>query len=200
MLPNYYGNAYSIYQRYLDWKRKGIWEDLFKYVQVESSAQYMIDSTIIRANHCSAGYKKNTQEEECLGRSRGGYGTKVHVLTEGEGKPVVIILTPGNDHDITQAKNLTKDLRNTTVIADKGYDSQEYVETLLKNNCKAVIPSRSSNKIQREIDRNTYKQRHHIENFFSKIKCFRRICTRFDKTASSYISWWHIASFFILSR
>ncbi|MDR2075238.1 MAG: transposase [Holosporales bacterium] len=97
------------------------------------------------------------------------------------------ILIPGNSHDITQAENLTKNLRDTTIIADKGYDSQEFAEHLLNNNCEVVIPSRCTNKNQRTINRNTYKQRHYIENFFSKIKYFRRVCTRFDKTASSYI-------------
>jgi transposase len=200
MLPDYYGNHYSIYQRYLDWKENGIWERLFRHMRHNISKQCMIDSTSIRANQCSAGYGKHSQEEQCLGRSRGGYGTKVHVLTDGEGNPMMFILTPGNNHDVTQAENLTREIKDTTVIADKGYDSQEFVDYLHKNNCEVVIPSRCNNKIQRGIDKNTYKQRHYIENFFSKIKCFRRICTRFDKTASSYISWWHIASFFILLR
>jgi transposase len=200
MLPDYYGNHYSIYQRYLDWEKRDIWRKMFEYMRIQSSKCCMLDSTNIRANQCAAGYKKNSQEEQCLGRSRGGFGTKVHVLTDGEGNPMMFILTPGNNHDITQAENLTKELKDTVVIADKGYDSQEFVDYLHKNNCEVVIPSRCNNKIQRIIDKDTYKGRHYIENFFSKIKYFRRVCTRYDKTASSYISWWYIASFFILLR
>jgi transposase len=200
MLPDYYGNCYSIYQRFLDWKNKGIWEGLFKYLQKNNGKQYMIDSTTIRANQCAAGYKKNSQEEECLGRSRGGYGTKVHVITDEDGNPIEFILTPGNKHDITQAEVLTKNIKDTTIIADKRYDSHDFEEFLHKNNCEVVIPSRKTNRAQRNIDMNIYKLRHFIENFFSKTKCFRRICTRFDKTASSYITWWYFASSIILLR
>lgn len=100
------------------------------------------------------------------------------------------ILTPGNNHDITHAENLTKNLRDTTIIADKGYDSQVFEGFLLKSNWNIVIPSRKTNKKQREIyiNKDTYKLRHFIETLFSKIKYFRRIFTRFDTSVSSYIS------------
>jgi hypothetical protein len=63
----------------LDWKKRGIWEKMFGYIKIQ---------LILGLINSSAGYKKNSQEEQCLGRSRGGYGTKVHVLTDGEGNPL----------------------------------------------------------------------------------------------------------------
>ena len=72
-------------------------------------------------------------------------------------------LTAGQRNDITQAGNLTKDVQNTTVIGDKGYDSSAFVESLENNGYKIVIPPKSNRKVQREYDQHTYKERHLIE-------------------------------------
>ncbi|AZL16105.1 transposase [Rickettsiales endosymbiont of Stachyamoeba lipophora] len=79
----------------------------------------MIDSTIVRAHACSAGYYESSQDQEALGRSKGGFTTKIHALVDALGNPLKFILTPGQKNDITQAENLTKDIVNTTIIADK---------------------------------------------------------------------------------
>ena len=200
MLPDEYGNCFSIFQRFLYWKKLGIWEKLFKHLQDSDGEYYMIDSTIVRANQCSAGYHKNSQEKECLGRSVGGFSTKIHALCDALGNPVDFILTPGNNHDVTEAINLTKNLRNTKLIADKGYDSQDFIDFLKENNCEYVIPPRSNRTTPRDYDKFIYKARHLIENFFSKLKWFRRVFSRFDKTASSYISFVQFAASIILLR
>src|SRR5262245_37824254 len=72
--------------------------------------------------------KKGGAEGEALGRSRGGFGTKVHTAVNGLGLPVKIALTPGQDADVTQARTLLADLPFEVVIADKGYDSQAVVD------------------------------------------------------------------------
>jgi transposase len=133
----------------------------------------MIDGSIIRANQCAAGYSRESNEN--LGRSCGGFSTKIHALVDALGNPVKFIISPGNEHDITRAEELTKDLKDTKILGDKGYDSQPFVDFLGKSNCEALIPSRSNCKKKREIDKYVYKERHLVENFFSKIKHFRRI-------------------------
>ncbi len=67
------------------------------------------------------------------------------------------------------------------MIADKGYDSSAFVESLENKRCEIVIPPKSNRKVQREYDKHTYKERHLIECLFGKIKHFRRIFSRFDK-------------------
>ena len=200
MLPDEYGNCFSIFQRFLYWKKLGIWGKLFIHLQDPDGEYYMIDSTIVRANQCSAGYRKNSQEDDCLGRSVGGFSTKIHALCDALGNPVDFILTPGNNHDVTEAKNLTKNLVDTMIIADKGYDSQEFIDFLKSNNCECVIPPRSNRSTTRTYDKFIYKTRHLIENFFSKLKYFRAVFSRFAKTSDSYISFLHFASSIILLR
>ncbi|WP_342259458.1 transposase [Candidatus Tisiphia endosymbiont of Metellina segmentata] len=96
----------------------------------------------------------------------------------------MLIITIG----ITQAGNLTQDVQNMTVIADKGYDSSAFVESLENKGCKIVIPPKSNRKVQREYDKHTYKERYLIECLFGKIKHFRRIFSRFDKASATFLA------------
>jgi transposase len=199
MLPLEYGNCFTIYQRFLRWKKRGVWEAMFEHFKDYIDEEYfMIDGTVIRANQSAAGYKKESKED--LGRSCGGFSTKIHALVDALGNPVKFILSPGNDHDVTHAEELTKDLENTAVLGDKGYDSKKLVDFLEAKHCVAIIPSRSNSKEKREIDKHVYKERHLVENFFSRIKCFRRVFSRFCKTSSSFMSFLQFAEAIIWLR
>ncbi|WP_265039251.1 IS5 family transposase [Wolbachia endosymbiont (group A) of Yponomeuta plumbellus] len=183
LLAEIYGNYRSIHRRFKKWCEKGIWERLYKYTQDPDLEVHMIDGTIIRAHACSAGYKKNSGGQEALGRSRGGFSTKIHALVDALGNPLKFMLTPGQRNDITQAEALTENISNSTIVADKGYDSNTFITNLKSKGCKVVIPPKRNRKMQREYDKHVYKERHLIECFFGKIKHFRRIFSRFDKTA-----------------
>jgi transposase len=149
----------------------------------------MMDATIIRANQCSAGYKKGSNE--ALARSCGGFSTKVRALVDALGNPVKFVLTGGNEHEITQAEELVKDLQNTSVLADKGYDLKDFAKFLQTNGCIAVIPSKTNQKKKKDIDRYLYKERYLVEFFFNKMKFFRRLASRFCKSASSFLAFLH---------
>ena len=97
-------------------------------------------------------------------------------------------LTPGQRNDCTQAAEITKDISGTQVIADKGYDVNSIVEDLEKKGCTAVIPSKKNRKAPRTYDRELYKERHVIECFFGKLKHYRRVFSRFEKSASAFLS------------
>lgn len=74
------------------------------------------------------------------------------------------------------------------LLADKAYDAKERVlDKVEKKNCNAVIPPKSSRKTKREYDKNLYKLRHKIENFFARLKQYRAIATRYDKTARNFL-------------
>jgi len=186
LLPKEYGNCFSIYQKFLRWKKRGIWEALFDNFKDMDGEYFSIDATIIRANQCAAGYGRGWHED--LGRSCGGLSTKIHALVDALGNAAKFLLSPGNEHDIKKADELTEGLENTQVIGDRAYDSKEFVDSMKNKGCEAVIPSRSNSKEKREIDRHLYKERHLVENFFSKIKWFRGVATRYCKTSSSYMS------------
>ena len=138
--------------------------------------------------------------EQSLGRSRGGFSTKIHLATDALGNAVRFILTGGARHDITQAAALVKDLRAEHVIADKGYDAEAFIAHLKGRDSEAVIPSRATNKVQREIDTHLYKERHLVEHQIGKLKHFRRVFSRFDKLAKNYLSFIYFASSIIWLR
>jgi transposase len=161
---------------------------------------HMIDSTIVRAHACAVGYGKDSQEAQALGRSKGGFTTTIHALVDGVGYPLKMTLTAGQRHDITQAEPLTCELSDTILIADRGYESTVFVESLAKKACRVVMPPRRNAKLQRAYDRHTYKERHLIECFFGKIKHFRRVFSRFDKTAKVFLGFLHFVSVLIWLR
>ena len=104
------------------------------------------------------------------------------------GNPTGFLLTPGQAHDLKGADVLLKDTTAQTVIADKAYDAQaRLIEPLLDNGKAVVIPSRVTNKQPREYDRALYKARHLIENFFARLKQYRALATRSDKTARNFL-------------
>jgi transposase len=131
---------------------------------------------------------------QSLGRSRGGFSTKIHLATDALGNALRFILTSGERNDITQAEGLIENFAADYVIADKGYDSEPFISKLKERNSEAVIPSRVNRKEQREIDTHLYKERHLIENQIGKLKHFRRVFSRFDKLAKNYLSFIYLAS------
>jgi transposase len=200
LLPFYYGHWRKIHKRYKMWSDRGIWADLMSTVSEIDDQTVMIDATIIRAHACAAGYNKGGNEAQALGRSKGGFTTKIHVLVDGLGNPVKFTLTAGNRKDVTQAAELLKEQRDTVVLADKGYDSQALVDTLESQGCTAVIPSKKNAKNPRKIDGEQYKERFLVEAFFSKIKHFRRVFPRFDKTTTAFFGFLHLAGALIWMR
>lgn len=201
LLPPCYGKWRSIHKKFKRWENRGIWNDLFEYIQIEPDTElFMIDATIVRAHQCAAGYKKDSQVSEALGRSHGGFSTKIHALVDALGNPIKFILTAGQRQEITQAENLLQNINNTTIIGDKGYDSNACIDFIKSKNSEAVIPSRKNRNIQRPYDKHLYIERHLIECFFGKIKHFRRIFSRFDKAASTYLAFIQFVSVFIWLR
>lgn len=198
-LPEIYGNWNSIFSRFNSWAKKNIWEMLLEFCAKDPDLEYiMIDATIVRAHACSAGYKE--QMSQGLGRSKGGFTSKIHAATDALGNPLKFIVTAGQKNDITQADILIEGIGNAYVIADKGYDSTELRLKIIEQNCIAVIPSRVNRKEKYEYDKHLYQERHTIECLFSKLKYFRRICSRFDKSLRNFSAFLSFAGALIWLR
>ena len=144
--------------------------------------------------------QKGGQSAQALGRSRGGFSTKVPGSVDALGNPLRFTLTPGQQHDITQAETLLTGYRSEYVIADKGYDAQDFVDHLAEAGMVAVIPPRSNRKAPRDYDRPLYRERHVVECFIGKIKHYRRVFSRFDKLASRYLGFLQFAAALIWLR
>lgn len=124
---------------------------------------------------------------ECVGRSRGGPTTKIHALVDAHGNPTRIKITEGQAHDLNPASEIVESVVSTIFIADKGYDSDRFIGQLEVQGCTVVIPSTRSRKRQRPYDRSLYKNRFLVEQFFQKIKRNRRISTRYEKLAVTFL-------------
>jgi transposase len=116
------------------------------------------------------------------------------------GNALRFILTAGERSDVTQAENLIENFAAEFVLADKGYDANNFISRIEARNSTVVIPSKANRKVQRSIDRHLYKERHLIENQIGKLKHFRRVFSRFDKLAKNYLSFIYFASTIIWLR
>nr|WP_255474075.1 IS5 family transposase [Pontibacter qinzhouensis] len=185
-LPERFGPWNSVYQRFRRWARKGVWQQVFEELQEPDLDWLLLDSTTIRAHQQAAG-QKNNAAAEALGRSRGGFSTKVHACCDALGNPRRLFLSVGQQSDHRQAEDLLAEDKPGAVVADKGYDSKSFAQFITERGAEVVIPSRANAKEPRLIDENLYKDRNKIERFFNRIKHYRRIATRYDKTAASYL-------------
>ena len=132
---------------------------------------------------------KKDGEDQAIGRSKGGLSTKIHALVDALGNPLAFFLTPGQAHDLEGADALLPQMQADTLLADKAFDADERViEPLLAAGKTLVIPPKSNRKVQRAFDKEMYKARHLIENFFCKLKQYRAIATRYDKTARNFLA------------
>jgi transposase len=144
--------------------------------------------------------KNGGQAEQALGRSRGGFSTKIHVTVDGLGNPLRLHLTAGQRHDIIKAHDLAVDLEFEYLIADRSYGAKEFREELIARGIEPVIPPRQDAKEPAEYDLWRYRERHLIECFIGKIKHFRRVFSRFDKLARRYLGFLHLTSTLIWLR
>ena len=135
-----------------------------------------------------------------MGRSRGGFGTKIHGAFNGLGQPVELRLTPGQASDIGQAEALLAGRAPEVVIADRGYDSDALVGVIEGRGAEAVIPPRSNRKVPREYDRHTYKERNLCERFWSKAKQYRRVATRSEKKGANFLAFAWVAAIMVMLK
>ena len=114
--------------------------------------------------------------------------TKIHALVDALGNPVEVMLSPGQDHDLTCAEPLIEAVDPGALIADKAFDADAFIAALNDRAIAPVIPSKSNRKTPRPCDFALYCERNLIERFFNKLKHFRAIATRYDKLAKIFLA------------
>ena len=116
------------------------------------------------------------------------------------GNPLRFTLTAGQKHDITQAEKLIHGYNAEYVIADKGYDSNEFLQHISDSGMAAVIPARANRRESRSYDAFLYRERHLVECLIGRMKHYRRIFSRFDKLDSRYLGFLQFAAVLIWLR
>ncbi len=145
-------------------------------------------------------HKKGGHQEQALGYSRGGFGTKIHVVVDGLGNPLRFSLTPGQAHEAPQAQGLLAGYESEFVLGDKAYDAKAILKTVTDRGAEAVIPPRKNRREPRDYDRERYKERHLVECLIGKLKQYRHVFSRFDKLARNYRSFLYFAAALIWLR
>ncbi|MBA3676389.1 MAG: IS5 family transposase [Sphingosinicella sp.] len=194
-LPERYGPRTTCYNRFVRWRRAGVWDRLMDAITAAYDGDIqMIDSTSIRAHQQAATPKKGGRDH-CLGRSRGGLTTKIHAVVDRQGLPVRLGLTAGQAHDAPAALALLDRLEpRTIVLADKAYDAGSIRDLIEEQGAVPNIPAKSNRKWKPCFSRALYRERNQVERFFSKLKHFRRIATRYDKLAENFLAMVKLAS------
>jgi len=124
-----------------------------------------------------------------MGRSRGGLTTKIHAVVDAEGRPIALHLTAGQASDSQMALPMLSGMRKgTIVLGDKAYDTNALRNAAEENQAWANIPAKRNRKHSLAFSGWVYRQRNLVERFFSKLKQFRGIATRYDKNPLNFLA------------
>lgn len=197
-VPEFYGKWTTIYSRFKRWSEKGIFQKIFKYFssKLKKKCIAMIDSTYTKTHRTAASMASDKQDRK-IGRSRGGLTTKIHFLCNDEAKPMDIIITGGEVHDIKVAPELVSRNKMKCLLADKAYGSKKFRKLLADRKIEACIPPKSNSKVKIEYDKQKYKKRHVIENMFARLKDWKGLALRTNRNAHTFLSFVYIAVFTI---
>ena len=189
-LPKDFGKWNSVFQRFRRWVRSGVFDQMFEALSADADFEYVIvDGTIVRVHQHGSGARGGTKTQ-AIGRSRGGL--TIVALVDALGNLVRFVLLPGQRHDSVGVAPLLTDLDFAALLADKAFDSDGFRTELDNRGAVAVIPPKANRVTTIPCDFEMYKWRHLVENFFCKIKEFRRIATRYDKTDTSFSAMIHL--------
>jgi transposase len=142
------------------------------------------------------GRRQGGQDGQALGRSRGGFTTKLHLRCDARGLPLALVLTPGEAHETRAFADLVEGLAAGTrcVIGDMGYDADWLRQELLLRGVLPVIPPNPVRQEPIPLDRALYRLRNRVERLVNRLKQFRAVATRYDKTAESFLAFVHLAA------
>ncbi|MFF3404149.1 IS5 family transposase [Streptomyces sp. NPDC002659] len=214
-VPERYGSWATLHTRFRRWAKDGTFERMLQATQAAADAAgdiewlVSVDSTVVRAHQHAAGARKGGLRSPALGRSRGGLTSKIHLACDAIGRPLAFVVTGGNTNDCTRFTAVMEAIRVPRigpgrprvkpdhVIGDKGYSSRAIRTWLRRRGIAHTIPERADqirNRARRgsrggrppAFDRNVYRRRNVVERCFNRLKQWRGIATRYDKTAESY--------------
>ncbi|WP_371871180.1 IS5 family transposase [Phytohabitans rumicis] len=234
-VPSRYGPWKTLYKRFTRWQEDGTWARIEAALQADADAAGQLqwhgnaDSTIVRAHQHAAGARKglssgDAARREGLGKSRGGWTTKIHTIGEGRGRNLASHLTPGQDSDTRQLVRLLDSVavarpdgvgrprkRLDSLAADKAYSSKANRAALRARRIPHDIPEKDDQKANRTrkgsrggrpptFRPTRYRDRNTIERLMNRRKQFRAVATRYDKLACRYRATVQIADIFIWLR
>lgn len=192
-LPECYGPSSSVYTRWSRWAKEGVWAAVLDLLARNAEGELRhLDSSHIKV-HQDASNPPGGQENQAVGRTKGGLNTKVTALVDGRGRAVQLALAPGQRNDTVAAEEIVFP-RGKKIVADKGYDSDALRERITSVGSESCIPPRAGRRAPAKYNRGYYRKRHRVENFFQRIKRRRRIGTRYEKLDITFFAFLTLAA------
>ena len=204
-LPDRFGPWQTVYGRFGAWVTSGVFDavlrrlkrGLLKSRRLDLSV-WCVDTTVIRASRSAAGARSVRRDgDHALGRSRGGYGTKLALVCDGRGHPLAAVVGPGQQHDlrsfvtvVTEALALA---RPRQIVADKAYSVAWVRAWTRRRRVRPVIPTRCDQPPDASFDRAAYRGRNVVERLVGWLKESRRVATRYEKLATRFLAFVKLA-------
>ena len=196
-IPADLGPWWRAAQTFIRWSRLGVWKRLLASVQERAGgvdlSMAFLDGTSIRAHAKAAGAAKrgtgeSRDQREALGRSRGGFGTKAVAIADAQGRAVAFVLAPGQAHEAPLAPVLLDGLPDSPrwVVGDRGLSSDAPRERIWDMGARPAIPTRRNEAAVRCPDW-IYIHRNRVERLWGRLKEWRAVATRYEKTAHSFM-------------
>jgi transposase len=195
-LPDIYGPWSSVYTRWRRWCRRGLWKQMLKVLARQATGRlWFLDASHIKV-HQDASNPAGGQQNQAIGRTKGGLNTKLTAWVDATGRAVAVGLSPGQRADVRAVTQTAwpRSLRGKTVVADRGYDSNAFRASLRKRGGRSCIPPRCTRRAPVWWHRGYYRRRHQVENFFQRAKRYRRVGTRYEKIDLYFLSFVHLAA------
>jgi transposase len=186
-LPERFGSWSSVFTRWSRWNKAGLWTKVLALLGHKArGALRHLDATHIKV-HQHGSNPAGGQQNQAIGRTKGGLNSKLTALVDGRGRALQLRLAPGQRADIRAAEDLALP-QGCRVVADKGYDCDRFRQRLADTGNTHCIPPRAGRKSPAAYHRGYYRQRHRVENFFQRLKRFRSAASRLDKTDRNFLA------------
>ena len=218
-LPEKFGNWSTVYKRFRLWCISGLWERIWNKVvnHLRRNEQlgfwlWSVDGSIVRAHQASVGGSTKMSKsvgENALGRSRGGYSCKLHIVCEDNGIPIGVMVTPGQINEPTVFLSLMETIpfslrlkanRPDGLAGDKAYIAGYIFSWLEQKEIQNVIPNRKNENMNPKFCKDTYRHRNIVERLIGRLKQLRRLATRYEKTIESYLGMIYLAFLRIIKK
>ena len=189
--PAAYGPPKTIYNRFIRWSRLGVFNKIFAGARREGWQARPADDRRDPSEGAPDGGEpaQKGAVPRRIGRTKGGLNSKLHAVCDGKGRPFVMLLSEGQMSDYKGAALMIDTLpRAKALLGDRGYDADWFRAALADRKITACIPSRKNRKAPIPHDTALYRQRHKIEIMFGRLKDWRRIHTRYDRCAHTFMS------------
>ncbi|MCP3733265.1 IS5 family transposase [Sphingomonas sp. MG17] len=190
--PRDYGPHKTLYNRWKRWGEAGVFARMMEGLSSTGADRktVMIDATYLKAHRTASSLAvKKGNLGRLIGRTKGGMNTKLHAVTDANGRPLSFFMTAGQISDYIGAAALLDELPKAQwLLADRGYDADWFREALEEKGIKPCIPGRKSRNEPIRYDKRRYRRRSRIEIMFGRLKDWRRVATRYDRCPTAFFS------------